>query len=43
MIAVLGALMYDAGVRQGIEDTLVRQKFRTDAVEVSWLLSEDAV
>ena len=36
MIAVLGALMHGAGVRQEIEDTVVRQKFRTDAVEVSW-------
>ncbi len=36
MIAVLGALMHGAGVRQGIEDTIVRQKFRTDAVDISW-------
>ncbi|MFZ2455257.1 MAG: bifunctional N(6)-L-threonylcarbamoyladenine synthase/serine/threonine protein kinase [Candidatus Altiarchaeia archaeon] len=36
MIAVLGALMHEAGVRQNIEDTLVRQKYRTDAVEVTW-------
>jgi tRNA A37 threonylcarbamoyltransferase TsaD len=36
MIAVLGALMHGAGLRQGIEDTIVRQRFRTDAVEISW-------
>lgn len=36
MIAVLGGLMYGAGIRQDIEDTIVRQKYRTDAVEVAW-------
>lgn len=36
MIALLGLLMYDAGIRQDIEETYVRQRFRTDEVEVKW-------
>ena len=36
MIAWLGILMHDAGVKQKIEDTFVRQRYRTDEVEVSW-------
>jgi N6-L-threonylcarbamoyladenine synthase len=40
MIAVLGELMRGAGMRQNVEDTLVRQKFRTDAVEVSWSVAD---
>ncbi len=36
MIAWVGILMYNSDVRQNIEDTTVRQKFRTDEVEVAW-------
>jgi len=36
MIAILGSLMHEAGIRQEIADTGVRQRFRTDAVEVKW-------
>lgn len=36
MIAWLGHLMYDSGIRMDIQDTAVRQRFRTDEVEVSW-------
>lgn len=36
MIAWLGHLMYDSGVRMEISETKVRQKFRTDEVEVTW-------
>jgi N6-L-threonylcarbamoyladenine synthase len=36
MIALLGLLMYESGVRQEIEDTVVRQRFRTDSVEITW-------
>lgn len=36
MIAWLGFLMYDSGVRMSIEDSLINQRFRTDMVEVSW-------
>ncbi len=36
MIAWLGVLMHKAGVREKIEDTSVKQRFRTDEVEVVW-------
>jgi len=36
MIALLGLLMHRAGIRQSLEETVVRQRFRTDEVEVSW-------
>ncbi|ODS35734.1 MAG: UGMP family protein [Candidatus Altiarchaeales archaeon WOR_SM1_86-2] len=36
MIAYLGLLMHNAGIRQKLEDTVARQRFRTDAVEVLW-------
>jgi N6-L-threonylcarbamoyladenine synthase/N6-L-threonylcarbamoyladenine synthase/protein kinase Bud32 len=36
MIAWLGHLMYDSGVRMTIEDTKVEQRFRTDEVNVTW-------
>jgi N6-L-threonylcarbamoyladenine synthase/N6-L-threonylcarbamoyladenine synthase/protein kinase Bud32 len=36
MIAWLGYLMYDSGVRMSIEDTVINQRFRTDMVDVSW-------
>ena len=36
MIANLGAMMHSAGLSCGMEDTGVRQRFRTDEVEVCW-------
>ncbi len=36
MIAWLGSLMYNSGVRHDIKDTMVKQKFRTDEVKVTW-------
>ncbi|RLI92039.1 MAG: bifunctional N(6)-L-threonylcarbamoyladenine synthase/serine/threonine protein kinase [Candidatus Altiarchaeales archaeon] len=36
MIAFLGELMYKSGIRHKLEDTIVKQKFRTDSVEVIW-------
>ena len=36
MIAYTGLRMYRGGVRFDIEDTVVKQKFRTDEVEVVW-------
>jgi N6-L-threonylcarbamoyladenine synthase/N6-L-threonylcarbamoyladenine synthase/protein kinase Bud32 len=36
MIAWLGHLMYESGVRMDISDTVVRQRFWTDEVEVTW-------
>ena len=36
MIAWLGLLMYQHGFRQSISDTLVKQHFRPEEVEVIW-------
>jgi len=36
MIAWLGNIMYRSGVRMTIDETEVRQRFRTDEVEVTW-------
>lgn len=36
MIAWLGHEMYNAGVRMDMSETVVRQRFRTDEVEVTW-------
>ncbi len=36
MIAWLGLLMYNSGVRHELGETVVRQRFRTDEVEVTW-------
>jgi len=36
MIAWLGYMMYSAGVRMSIEETEVKQNFRTDEVNVVW-------
>ncbi|MDG6220974.1 MAG: KEOPS complex N(6)-L-threonylcarbamoyladenine synthase Kae1, partial [Candidatus Thermoplasmatota archaeon] len=36
MIAMTGVLMHNAGVKMGIEETVVNQRFRTDEVEVIW-------
>ena len=41
MIAWMGQLMYKHGVRQGIEDTTVIQKYRTDQVDVPWMKKSD--
>lgn len=36
MIAWLGILMHNSGVRHELEDTVVKQRFRTDEVEILW-------
>ena len=36
MIAWLGFLMYDSGVRMNIKDSFINQRFRTDMVDVIW-------
>jgi len=36
MIAWTGLLMHEAGVRMGIEETAVDQRYRTDQVSVTW-------
>jgi N6-L-threonylcarbamoyladenine synthase/N6-L-threonylcarbamoyladenine synthase/protein kinase Bud32 len=36
MIGWMGIIMYEAGVRMEIKDTVVKQKFRTDEVGVTW-------
>jgi N6-L-threonylcarbamoyladenine synthase/protein kinase Bud32 len=36
MIGWNGLLAYGAGVRQGLEDTFIRQRWRTDEVEILW-------
>jgi len=36
MIAWLGNIMFNSGIRMSINDTVVRQRFRTDEVEVTW-------
>ena len=36
MIAWLGLLMHNAGISMKISETGVRQRFRTDDVEVTW-------
>jgi N6-L-threonylcarbamoyladenine synthase/N6-L-threonylcarbamoyladenine synthase/protein kinase Bud32 len=36
MIAYTGLLMYKSGVRMELRDTVVKQRFRTDEVEVAW-------
>ena len=36
MIAVLGLIMHEAGVSTALEASGVRQRFRTDEVEVTW-------
>jgi N6-L-threonylcarbamoyladenine synthase len=36
MIAWLGCLMYQSGVRMSLSESLIDQRFRTDMVEVSW-------
>jgi len=36
MIAYLGILMYNSGIRHKLEDTEIKQRFRTDEVDVKW-------
>jgi N6-L-threonylcarbamoyladenine synthase/N6-L-threonylcarbamoyladenine synthase/protein kinase Bud32 len=36
MIAWLGSLMYDSGLRMSIGESIINQRYRTDMVEVSW-------
>jgi N6-L-threonylcarbamoyladenine synthase len=36
MIAWLGVLMYESGVRMSIDQTIINQRFRTDMVDVIW-------
>jgi len=36
MIAWLGYLMYNSGIRMKIKDTIINQRFRTDMVDVIW-------
>lgn len=36
MIAWLGVLMYNSGIRMKIEDSIIDQRFRTDMVDVTW-------
>ena len=36
MIAWLGFLMYESGVRMKVKDTVIDQRFRTDMVDVTW-------
>ena len=37
MIAWTGLVMYQSGIRTRIEDSLVRQRFRTDEVDLPWM------
>ncbi len=36
MIAWLGLLMYNSGIRMKVEESLINQRFRTDMVDVTW-------
>ena len=36
MIAWLGVLMYQSGIRLKVEDSFINQRFRTDMVDVTW-------
>jgi N6-L-threonylcarbamoyladenine synthase/N6-L-threonylcarbamoyladenine synthase/protein kinase Bud32 len=36
MIAWLGFLMYNSGIRMSIEESVIDQRFRTDMVDVNW-------
>jgi N6-L-threonylcarbamoyladenine synthase/N6-L-threonylcarbamoyladenine synthase/protein kinase Bud32 len=36
MIAWLGILMYNSGVRMNVENSFIDQRFRTDMVDVTW-------
>jgi len=36
MMAWLGIIMYEGGVRMEVSDTVIKQRFRTDEVDVQW-------
>ena len=36
MIAWLGVLMYDSGIRMNVDESFIDQRFRTDMVDVTW-------
>jgi N6-L-threonylcarbamoyladenine synthase/N6-L-threonylcarbamoyladenine synthase/protein kinase Bud32 len=36
MIAWLGVLMHDSGIRMSVENSFIDQRFRTDMVDVTW-------
>jgi tRNA A37 threonylcarbamoyltransferase TsaD len=36
MIAWLGILMYNSGIRMKVENSFIDQRFRTDMVDVTW-------
>jgi tRNA A37 threonylcarbamoyltransferase TsaD len=36
MIAWLGFLMYNNGIRLKVEESYIDQRFRTDMVDVNW-------
>ena len=36
MIAWLGVLMYNSGIRMSLENSFIDQRFRTDMVDVTW-------
>lgn len=36
MIAWLGFLMYNSGLRMSVDESIINQRYRTDMVEVSW-------
>ena len=36
MIAWLGVLMYESGIRMNVENSFIDQRFRTDMVDVTW-------
>lgn len=40
MIAWTGLVMHKAGVRTRLEDSAVRQRFRTDEVDLPWMMTE---
>jgi tRNA A37 threonylcarbamoyltransferase TsaD len=37
MIAWTGVVMHDAGIRTRISESAVRQRFRTDEVDLPWM------
>ena len=40
MIAWTGLVMHNAGVRTRLEDSAVRQRFRTDEVDLPWMMTD---
>jgi tRNA A37 threonylcarbamoyltransferase TsaD len=40
MIAWTGFVMHEAGVRTRLEDSAVRQRYRTDEVDLPWMMAE---